>query len=293
MTLAGAQAGTWQTVPYKFNVTGASGSGSGSGGGGIGGVGGDGSGSGSGSGSGGLGGLSTGTLAGIIAGAVVVLLIIGCTIWRRKKNSAKPAQVAQEPLQHSLYLAHQLNQEADPENKQTPTPAMVQGPYGAPQQQHYPTKHYPSPYSEAPASVTQTIYQSPHSEMSVSAQTNLQAPHTIYTPPTITSAPHTLPMSSPGNPSTIWSPQSFTNTLTDSDMDSSTIAASSPYYTGSTPYGNPQLYAQEQSHSLNLDPRAPQVYPTAGAPQDYGQSAPYPPPPGHLRAPQERNEYAQ
>lgn len=289
VTLTGAQAGTWQTVPYKFNVTGASGSGSGGGnGGGGGGVGGDNSGS------GGLGGLSIGTLAGIIAGAVVVLFVIGCTIWRRKKYSAKPAQLAQEPpQQQALYLAHQLNQEADPENKPTPTPAMVQSLFGAPQQQHYPTKYYQSPYSEAPASVTQTSFQSPHTEMSMLTQTNLHAPHTIYTPPTITSVPHTLPMSSPGNPSTIWSPQSFTNTLTDSDMDSSTIVASSPYYAGSIPSGNPQLYAQEQSHVLSLDPRAPQLYPTAAAPQDYGQFTPHPPPPGYIRAPQERNEYAQ
>ncbi|KAF9211108.1 hypothetical protein BGZ59_008508 [Podila verticillata] len=294
VTLTGAQAGTWQTVPYKFNVTGASGSGSGSGSGGGGISGGGGGVGGDNSGSGGLGGLSTGTLAGIIAGAVVVLFVIGCTIWRKKKNSAKPALVAQEPPQlQSLYLAHQLNQEADPENKLTPTPAMVQGPFGAPQQQHYPTKYYQSPYSEAPASVTQTSFQSPHTDMSVSTQTNLQAPYTIYTPPTIISAPHTLPMSSPGNPSTIWSPQSFTNTLTDSDMDSSTIAASSPYYTGSISYGNPQLYAQEQSHAVNLDPRAPQLYPTATAPQDYGQLTPHPSSPGRIRAPQERNEYAQ
>ncbi|KAG0325957.1 hypothetical protein BG000_001582 [Podila horticola] len=255
VTLAGAQAGAWQTLPYKFNITGAPGSGgSGSGGGGGGGNGGSGVGSGSGIGS--LGGLSTGTLAGIIAGAVVVLFAILCTVWRRKKNSAKPAQVAQQPALQPFHPAQPPSQQGDDHHtKPTVLPATtVQAPF-APQQHHYPTKYYQSPHSEAPASV-----QSPHSEALAPATKNYHAPHTIYIPPTTTSAPHTIP-STPGNPSTIWSPPAY--------------------------YGNPQQYAQEQHYAVNNDPRAPQLYPTAAAPQSY------PPPPGYLRAPQERNEYAQ
>ncbi|KAF9325986.1 hypothetical protein BG006_010552 [Podila minutissima] len=292
VTLTGAQAGAWQTLPYRFNVTGAPGSG-GSGSGGVGGGNGGGS-DGTTSGSGGLGGLSTGALAGIIGGSVVVLFAILCTIWRRTKNSAKPAQVAQQLPQQPFHPAQLPSQQGD-DHHTKPTvllSATVQASV-ATQQQHYPTKYYQPPHSEAPASV-KTTYQSPHSEVLASVMTNYQSPHTIYTPPT-TSAPHTI-LSTPGNPSTIWSPQSFTDTLTDSEMDSSTIAASSPaYYKGSITYGNPQQYAQEQSYALNSDPRAPQLYPTLAAPQDYGQHGKpaYPPPPGYLRAPQERNEYAQ
>ncbi|KAG0084679.1 hypothetical protein BGZ93_009989 [Podila epicladia] len=289
VTLTGAQAGAWQTLPYKFNVTGAPGSG-GSGSGGVGGgnVGRD---DGSTPGSGGVGGLSTGALAGIIAGSVVVLVAILCTIWRRKKSSAKTAQVAQQPPQQPFHPEQPPSQQGDDHHtKPTILPATT---VQAHQQQHYPTKYYQSPHSEAPASV-KTTYLSPHSEVLASVTTNHQSPHTVYIPPT-TSAPHTIP-STPGNPSTIWSPQSFTNTLTDSEMDSSTIAASSPaYYNGSIPYGNPQQYAQEHTYALDIDPRAPQLYPTLAAPQDYGQHGQpaYPPPPGYLRAPQERNEYAQ
>ncbi|KAG0011944.1 hypothetical protein BGZ82_002802, partial [Podila clonocystis] len=150
VTLTGALAGSWQTLPYKFNITGTPGSGGSGSGGGGGGTGNSGAGDGSGSGSGGLGGLSTGALAGIIAGAVVVLFAILCTVWRRKKrNSAKPAQVAQQPPHQPFHSAQPPSQQGDDHHtKPTVLPATTVQALSAAQQQHYPTKYYQSPHSE-------------------------------------------------------------------------------------------------------------------------------------------------
>ncbi|KAF9425205.1 hypothetical protein BGZ94_007744 [Podila epigama] len=277
VTLTGPQAGDWQTVPYKFNMTGDGGRGD-NGGGGRGG---------SGIWNSGLDdnnndGLSTGAIAGIVAGAVALALILFFCIRRRRHNKKiqKASQVMQEtfppyaPSYPQQYIQQQQQQQHgfDLNAKHDPVSTVQQGPF-LPQQQQYSTTYY-----------------QPHNMTAITPQ----APQTLLSSHL---SPHTSTISSPAN-TYVSSPQSYS--------DSSTVVASSPSL-NSTSYppfknsNNPQQYDPSHlpqnpsvfySTPMSHDPRAPQQYPAPAAPQDHGQNQSSDTS-KNPRAPQERDDYAQ
>ncbi|KAG0352659.1 hypothetical protein BG005_007931 [Podila minutissima] len=219
VTLTGPDVGAWQTVPYKFNVTGAPGPESGSGG------------------EMRNGGLSTGSLAGIIGGVVLVLGVAVFALCRhRKRASPKPIQ-EQKPYREPAHPYPMKHQKDDPYSELDPTP-MVQAPF-----MPLDTKYYPPPESAA------------------SGQTSYRPSHTAH-------SPHLLSFEYPS-----LSPQSVINTLTDSETNST--ISNSPYHNSSLPSTNPQ-YSQPNS-APPISQRAPQTYPTAGAPQEYRKPQGRPP----------------
>ncbi|KAG0073829.1 hypothetical protein BGZ93_001886 [Podila epicladia] len=284
VTLTGPQAGQWQTVPYKFNISDpvpspGSGTGSDSSGSGTG------SGSGSGSGSGvtgggekgnlgsgegsGSGGLSTGALAGIIGGVAVVLCVAIFAIWRRKKSAlSKPGQLEQqshnEPPQQRILKPMEKHQREDPYPQKEDPYLQNEDPYPKPTSPVVPTvfvpqdaaRHYPSP--EVAVSVPR-IHPSP----------------TAFSPQTL----------SPGTPSSL-SPQSFTNsTLADSEIAS--IAGSPYHHAAGQAYSNPQQYPQPQNPKTIpiFDQKDPHMYASAATVQDYGEAGQARPAPSQANAP--------
>ncbi|KAF9322797.1 hypothetical protein BG006_002045, partial [Podila minutissima] len=277
ITLTGPQAGQWQTVPYKFNISDpvpSPGSGTGSGSSGSG----NGSGSGSRSGSGatggsekgnlgsggegsGSGGLSTGALAGIIGGVVVVLGVAMFAIWRRKRILSKPVQLEQqshkEPPQQRIPVLVEQHQREDPYPQKedpylklaSPVVPTVFIPQDA-------ARHYPSP---AVAVSMQRIYPSP----------------TAFSPQ----------MLSPGNPSSL-SPQSFTNsTLADSEITS--VTGSLYHRAIGQACSNPQQYPHSQNpEALPIfDQKAPEMYARAATVQEYGEAGQARTAPSQVNAP--------
>ncbi|KAG0026831.1 hypothetical protein BGZ82_009285 [Podila clonocystis] len=227
VTLSGPEVGKWQTVPYKFNVTGAPGPGSDSGGGKGNGV------------------LSTGALAGIIGGVVVVLGVAVFALWRKKKASPRsvPKEQPHNEPPHPYPMRHQKD-EPYPEPAPKPPVPMVQPPFMS-----LDTKYYPPPESV----LGKASYWSPH-----------------------TSSSHTL---SSGYPS--MSPLTVTSTLADSEMNSS--ITNRPHRNASLPSTKPQF--PQPNSALPSNQRAPQIYPKVGAPQEYGRPQERPPRSQARRAP--------